>query len=126
MHDRVTGETKLVTRGPHGERSNSSSEHPALSGSGRYIVFLSDASNLVPGDTNGTQDVFLYDGVTGAITRVSVDDAGTQGNASSAVLFPAISADGRTVVFASAATNLVPNDTNDASDVFARVLDGKR
>jgi Tol biopolymer transport system component len=79
-------------------------------------VFVSSASNLVPGDTNGREDVFVHDLVTGSTTRVSVSSGGVQGNGSS---FDAgISADGRFVVFTSAASNLVSRDSNGAWDVF--------
>src|SRR5439155_23474532 len=68
------------------------------------------------GDTNGKEDVFVHDRLTGTTERVSVDSAGTQGNFESRE--PSISADGRLVAFSSVATNLVPGDTNAARDVF--------
>ena len=71
-----------------------------------------DASNLVPGDTNGVADVFVRDRRTGTTERVSVGPGGAQGNELS--FDPAISADGRFVAFGSGATNLVPGDTNGA------------
>jgi archaellum component FlaF (FlaF/FlaG flagellin family) len=70
----------------------------------------------VPGDTNGTWDVFVHDRVTGQTTRVSVASDGTQGNGHSGS--PSISADGRYVAFSSSASNLVPGDTNGRGDVF--------
>jgi Tol biopolymer transport system component len=91
---------------------------PALSGNGRYAAFYSDASNLVSGDTNAARDVFVRDLQTGQTTRVSVSSAGAQANGDS--FAPAISADGRFVAFASAASNLVDADTNNANDVFVR------
>ncbi|MBI5285723.1 MAG: thrombospondin type 3 repeat-containing protein, partial [Chloroflexi bacterium] len=84
----------------------------------RYVAFYSWATNLVPGDTNGADDVFVRDRVTGATERVSADSAGTQGNGFS--YSPSISGDGRYVAFYSWATNLVPGDTNGADDVFVR------
>jgi hypothetical protein len=83
-------------------------------------VFVSWADNLVPGDTNGVWDVFVHDRETGTTERVSVDNAGNQGNRSSGDLGdrPAITADGRYVAFESSATNLVPGDTNGFEDVF--------
>jgi len=80
------------------------------------VAFTSPATNLVPGDTNGGQDVFVHDRRTGTTERVSVDSAGTESNGSSER--PAISADGRFVAFWSSATNLAPGDTNSLIDVF--------
>ncbi|MEU7040460.1 hypothetical protein AB0A77_05295 [Streptomyces varsoviensis] len=90
----------------------------AISANGRYAVFSSDAADLVPGDTNGQQDLFVKDLRTGATERVSVASDGTQGDSWSAE--PAISADGRYVAFTSAAANLVPGDDNGSADVFIR------
>ena len=81
-----------------------------ISGDGRFVVFFSDATNFVPNDTNGASDVFVKDLQTGVVTRVSVASDGTQANSDS--YFPAISANGRFVVFTSDASNLVSDDTN--------------
>ena len=82
---------------------------PALSGDGRYVAFATTASNMVPGDTNGAQDVFVVDTQTGAVTRASVTTSGAQGNADS----PsgqgerlALSHDGTWVAFPTTASNL--------------------
>jgi Tol biopolymer transport system component len=91
---------------------------PAVSADGRFAAFYSDASNLVAGDANRARDVFVRDLQTSETSRVSVDSAGVEANDDS--FEPAISADGRFVAFASAATNLVGGDTNDANDVFVR------
>jgi hypothetical protein len=91
---------------------------PAMSSDGRFIVFESAADNLVAGDTNGLPDVFVHDFATGVTERVSVASDGSQGNGTSEG--SSISADGRFVVFDSNSTNLVPNDTNAAYDVFVR------
>jgi IPT/TIG domain-containing protein len=94
---------------------------PAISDGGRYVAFWSSASDLVTADTNGRFDVFLHDRLTGATTRASVDSAGAEGNLDSG--FPeglAVSRDGGSVVFASSATNLVPDDTNGVSDLLER------
>ena len=88
----------------------------AVSADGRYVAFLSNSTNLVAGDTNGTDDVFVHDRQTGVTERVSVASDGTQGNQGS--FWPSISADGRYVAFASYATNLVAGDTNNAEDFF--------
>ncbi len=87
-----------------------------MSDDGRYVVFHSIASNLVPSDANGVEDVFVFDRQLHTMERVSVSEAGVEGNSGS--FWPSISADGRLVAFTSAASNLVANDTNDVSDVF--------
>jgi hypothetical protein len=89
-----------------------------MSSDGRYVAFYSSASNLVSGDSNGYSDVFLHDQQTGQTTRVSVATDGTQGNNTIGNSTPAISADGRYVVFVSTATNMVADDTNGSKDVF--------
>lgn len=91
-----------------------------VSSDGRYVVFASDAVNLVPSDTNGATDVFVRDVVSGSTSRVSVSSSGAQADGISVV--PSISANGRFVVFASDATNLVPGDTNAQRDIFVRDL----
>ncbi len=99
-----------------GSEANDSSLFPAISADGRYVAFTSLASNLVPGDTNGVQDIFVHDRQTGKTTRVSVDSAGSEVNGIS--ILPAISADGRYVAFTSFASNLVAGDTNGLTDIF--------
>ena len=89
---------------------NSASVLPAVSADGRYVAYYSSASNLVPDDTNGFMDVFVWDRASGSTTRI------TDGNGMSRL--PSISADGRYVVFDSMASNLVPDDTNGFMDVF--------
>jgi len=91
-----------------------------VSEDGRYVVFTSWATNLVPDDTNGVQDVFVRDRWLGTTARVSVDRNG--GNADGPSMDASISADGRYVVFTSAATDLVPDDRNWQFDVFRRDL----
>lgn len=120
VHDRLTGMTELVSVASDRTPSNGPSFFPAISGDGRYVVFQSDATNLVAGDTNNATDIFLHDRTTGATTRVSVASDGTQGNGDSVT--PSISANGRYVTFTSIASNLVPGDTNNDRDVFVRDL----
>jgi Tol biopolymer transport system component len=112
------GSTVRVSTATGGAQGNGSSFVPAISADGRYVAFYSDASNLVPGDTNGARDVFLRDLQTGETTRVSVSSSGAEANGDS--FAPALSADGRYVAFSSAASNLVDGDTNDANDIFIR------
>ncbi|HUK78604.1 MAG TPA: hypothetical protein VL117_13575 [Thermoleophilia bacterium] len=94
------------------------SNPPALSANGRYVAFASDATDLVPGDTNGHTDVFVRDLKLHTTSLVSVGPGGIQGNADS--YQTAISANGRYVAFDSDASNLVGGDTNGFSDVFVR------
>ncbi len=91
---------------------------PALSADGRYLVYVSAATNLVPNDTNSALDVFLRDRQSGSTQRVSVATDGTQANGHS--FSGTISGNGRYVAFWSEATNLVPGDANNAIDVFVR------
>jgi Tol biopolymer transport system component len=101
---------------PSGGNANGHSVHSSLSRDGRFIAFASLASNLIAGDTNGVQDVFVRELATGITTRVSVDPGGAQGNGASD--FPSLSSDGRLVAFESAASNLVAGDTSGMNDIF--------
>jgi Tol biopolymer transport system component len=92
---------------------------PSISADGRFVAFVSTATNLVPGDSNGVADVFVRDRRSGTTQRVSVATGGSQANAASGGR-PSISADGRYVAFVSFATDLVAGDTNAVSDVFLR------
>ena len=86
------------------------SEQPSISADGRFVAFISAATNLVAGDTNGTADAFVHDAMTGTTERVSVNSAGEGGNGSCLVTlltYTAVSADGRFVAFSSRASNLV-------------------
>jgi Tol biopolymer transport system component len=116
VHDRQTAATTRVSVSSAGAQANGGSDKPSISADGRYVAFESQASNLVAGDTNATEDVFVHDRQTGTTTRVSVSSAGAQGDGHSNA--PSISADGRYVAFHSGATNLVPTDTNNWYDVF--------
>jgi Ca2+-binding RTX toxin-like protein len=115
LKDIVTGAIALVSTDAGGNRGNNASTRPSISADGRYVAFSSNATNLVVGDT-GIEDIYVKDMLTGAIERVSVNEAGQSGNAASSG--PAISGDGRTVAFMSAASNLVAGDTNANFDVF--------
>src|SRR3954447_11799842 len=113
----TTGERRLVSSAPGGADGASSS--PVLSADGTRVAFVSQASNLVAGDTNGTQDIFVTDR-DGVVTRASVAAGGGDPNGPSSN--PDLSADGRFVVFESAASNLVNGDTDGVADVFVRDL----
>lgn len=91
---------------------------PAISDDGRFVAFVSWASNLVARDTNLVSDVFVRDRQSGSTTRVSVTSSGAQVDGSSSE--PIISGNGRFVVFRSNAPNLDPADTNKDPDLFVR------
>lgn len=110
------GATSTVNLAPG---QNGPSSGPQISADGRYVSFASGANNLVPNDTNGTQDVFLYDRIGSTTTRINLAPNGSQADGPSNMpLGRGLSADGRYVLFASAADNLVPFDGNAAQDVF--------
>lgn len=112
--------TSIVSVLADGSPANSDSFTPVLSPDGTRVAFESTASNLVPGDTNATQDIFVKDLVTGAIERVSTASDGAQANGQS--LHPTFSPDGTRMAFASVASNLAPSDTNAQYDVFVKSL----
>lgn len=122
LRDRQTGETVLVSATAAGKPANHDSLDLALSADGRWVAFLSKATDLVPGqvDAEASNDVFLFDRVSRNVTLVSrsADSAVTAGNSASVSL--GLSSDGRYVVFSSRATNLVPGqvDTFATEDVF--------
>ncbi|MBO9384452.1 MAG: PD40 domain-containing protein, partial [Roseiflexus sp.] len=116
VHDRQTGQTTRVSVASGGAQANGPSFDPSISADGRYVAFASLATNLVSGDTNNEQDIFVHDRQTGQTTRVSVATGGGQANGNSSN--PSISADGRYIAFDSNASNLVSGDTNNTGDIF--------
>ncbi len=113
-----TGVTTRVSLDILGGDSNDRSSNPAISADGRYVAFNSLASDLVTGDGNGFDDVYVRDLQTSTNRRASLDTGGGDTNGDS--FTPAISGDGRIVAFHSLATDLVGGDTNGLSDVFTR------
>lgn len=133
VHNFITGETTLISVSSDLEQGNAGSFCPSISADGRFVAFVSLASNLVIGDTNSSYDVFVRDRQTGYTERVSVSSNGEQGNSDSGYhnLNPgyvpgycgepnkvSISSDGRYVAFNSMANNLIQNDSNGYGDVF--------
>ncbi len=103
VRDRATGQTRLISRGASGLPGNGDSMTPLIAQDGAGVVFGSQASDLVAGDTNSAYDVFYADLTTGAVTRLSVGPGGVQANADS---YPDAVYGGRYLVFFTYATNL--------------------
>jgi Tol biopolymer transport system component len=122
LRDRVRGRTTLLSKGPSGIEGDRSSGTFAvsMSGDGRVVAFDGSADNVVSGDRNGADDVFVRDRRAGVTRLVSRGVSGTPANGASDA--PFVSADGRFVAFQSDATNLVAGDANRRADVFVRDL----
>jgi len=118
VRDRQSGTTERVSLATGGAEGNGISEFPSISADGRFVAFMSEATNLVAGDTNGCADIFVRDRQSGTTERVSLATGGTEGNNSS--YGSSISADGLFVAFDSWASDLVAGDTNGNSDIFVR------
>lgn len=124
VYDQQTDQINRISLASNGTQGNGASSSPSLSADGRYVAYWSKANNLVEGDTNDTDDVFVHDRQIGQTSRVSVASDGSQGNGFDQRSFapwagpPSISADGRYVAYWSDATNLVDSDTNGKDDVF--------
>ncbi len=138
VHDNVTGTTTIASvssAGAVGDTASAVAYGPSISDNGQLVAFESDATNLVPGDTNGVTDAFVHDMATGVTTRVSVNADGTQGIPSplpegvDPTLVPAlvaganpqVSGDGSTVAFQSQAP-LTGDDTNGVMDVYTYTM----
>jgi len=116
LHDLVTGATERISCADGFGQAIYDSHSPAISANGRYVAYYSYADNLVPGDNNNSDDIFVYDRVQNITERVTVNSNGIEANGSS--YFPQINSDGRFVSFYSLADNLVADDTNGVFDVF--------
>ncbi|MET0499748.1 MAG: malectin domain-containing carbohydrate-binding protein [Steroidobacteraceae bacterium] len=118
LRDRVNGTTERVSLGAGGAQGNGGSGSYAISADGRYVAFGSDAANLVPGDTNGVNDIFVRDRQAGTTQRVNVGTTGTQS------VLPSYGADmsddGRYVTFTAYPSGLVPGDTGKYEQIFVR------
>ncbi len=117
VYDVFAGTHSVASLNTAGQPLTSTSANPHINSNGQFVVFDSAATNAVPGDTNGTTDVFIRDRAANTTQRVSIAGA-TQGNGASTNAM--VSAFGRFVAFESVATNLVPGDTNGKRDVFVR------
>jgi Tol biopolymer transport system component len=119
LYDFQTGSNLLVSRSFNSIGApNNASDSPGISADGRYVAYRSFASNCVPGDFNEVPDLFLYDRLTGATTLLSVNQSGTL-TANNRSSMPVFSADCRTLLFQSWASDLSGNDFNNGSDLYA-------
>ncbi len=126
IFDEGNGRTLMMSVNGMGLQGNKNSFNAAISSDGRFVIFESDADNLVPGDTNGFRDIFIHDrdpdenGIfdegNSVITRISTGINGTEANNSS--FYPVLSGNDRFIVFESLASNLVTRDNNNALDIF--------
>jgi Tol biopolymer transport system component len=120
LHDRVTGETALISVDRDGGPANGHSTKGSVSADGTLVAFQSFADDLVAGETNRQWQIYVRDITRGTTSRVSTTPDGTEADDSS--VNPKISADGRFVTFESEASNLVAGDTNSVPDVFVKDL----
>ncbi|MBA3707637.1 MAG: PD40 domain-containing protein [Planctomycetes bacterium] len=117
LRDRTAGSDRLVSATGAGAPGNGASGQPSVSADGSAIAYVSAASDLVVGDSNGHADVFRFDRAAGVTHLMSISNAGVAANADSSL--PELNADGTVVVYVSDATNLVSGDTNGFADAFA-------
>lgn len=117
----VGGQTARISKDSLGNEGNDSSQTPSISADGSIVAFSSSADNLVAGDGNGRDDIFVVQvGIPSSIERISVTPASMDSDGNS--FRPSVSPDGDYVSFGSAATNLVLGDTNGEFDIFLRNL----
>jgi len=121
VHDTMTGVTIRASESESEEGGNGKSDRPALSGDGRYVAFFSDATNLLAGDTNNFRDVYVKSLIDQSVARMGQPPAGGEPNGDNTR--PAMSDDGRFVVFRSTATNLNSGDTNLSEDIYLQDRD---
>ena len=118
LRDRHRGTTRLVNVSSKGVQGDDQSNGTFITHDGRYAAYTSLSANLVPGDTNGFVDAFLFDRKKGRTTRVSVGPGGVEGNADSFIAY--LSTNGRFVAFYSFASNLDPATGAGHSNLFVR------
>lgn len=116
VHDLDSLTTTRVSVASDGSQANHDSFSPSISDDGRFVAFRSNANNLVAGDGNARQDIFVHDRNSGTTIRVSVPDGGGESNGHSDA--PVISGDGQWIAFESDASNLVPGDSNQSRDIY--------
>lgn len=121
VKDLQTGAIVRASTAADGTQASADGYDVSLSTDGRYVAFSSGASNLVPGDTNNSRDIFVKDLATGAVVRADTAADGTQANWGYGNTY-SLSAEGRYLAFENSAANLVPGDTNYVDDVFVKDL----
>jgi hypothetical protein len=120
LRDMTTGITQRVSVTSKGAQTNGGLGRVTMSGDARYVVFQSDAWNVVPDDTNGVTDIFVHDTQTGKTFRASVSSTGAEANGYSGNA--TVIADGHLVVFESDASNLAGRDKNLTTDIYGRTI----
>ena len=123
VRDLVAGTTTLVSVATNGSFANGASTDPVMTPDGRYVAFISSASNLVANDTNGIPDVFVRDQVNGTTWLASVGAAPPSGSTYATVSSPVITPNGRYVAFFSSASGLTAGSpANSAGEIYVRDL----
>lgn len=121
VRDLASGTSVLVSTAPNGVSGNGISSEPAMSGDGRYVAFVSSATNLVAIDPNQATDVFVRDLQTSATVLASLKSSGL-GPGNKASHSPILSADGRWLLFRSQSTDLASGSFTGADNLFLRDL----
>lgn len=122
VRDVTAGTTTRVSVRANGIQSiqgKGNSYDPVISPDGRYVIFTSDAANLVTGDTNGTADIFLNDLLTNVTSRLSVQTGGDEGTGDSS--YPGVSANG-VATWTYTGVDFAANDTNGRDDIYTRTI----
>ena len=118
IYDRNTDNISLISVAKDGTAPDGNSYNPFISGDGRYVLFSSDATNLIPNDTNARTDYFIKDILTGLISRISESADGVESDGDTTKARTKLTENGGYSIFISGATNLVTGDTNDVYDIF--------
>ena len=118
VHNMKRGTTRRISVSSADEEADGFSSYASISADGRYVAFGSFAENLIANDANDATDVFVRDRKRRMTVRVSLTNAGAEGDSASEYAF--LSSNGRFVAFQSSATNLVGNDTNATTDIYVR------
>ena len=121
VFDRDTDTIEIVSVDGLGDEGDAQSSIATISGNGRYVVFSSDANNIVTGIVTGFTDLFVYDRDTNTTEQITMSTLGVESDSST--LYSSISADGRYVAFHSGATNLVPGYNSGMFNVYVKDRD---